>query len=116
MRSPYEIKHGVGPSLFLFCELGHFFHASAYFTGQKFNIAFRRRLLAGNDGQKDRICIVDVDIAGSGTLLDHFLVEQYFRILLQDVGMLLFELWSDAAQDGDCETLRPSMLQQAQAG
>src|ERR1700692_1752722 len=116
MRSRHEIKHCIRPSRFLFRELGHFFHDSAYSTEQTFHIVFHRRFLAGNDSQENTISIVDVDGAGLGSVSDHLLVEQYFRILLQDAGMLLFELWSDSAQDGDCETLRPPMLQQAQAG
>jgi hypothetical protein len=116
MRSAYKIEQSVRPRVFVFQELGYFFHTSAESGGQGFGIAFRRSLLAGNNGQENGIGIVDVKSSGSGIPQDRVLVEEYFRILLQDTGMLHFEISSDAVQDIHRETLRPPMLEQAQPG
>src|SRR5438128_10070034 len=72
-------------------------------------------VLAGNNGQEDRIRIVEVKITRSRVLPNPLVVKEDLWILFQNARMLALEFRSEAAQDGDRETLRPSMLQQSQA-
>src|SRR2546430_2077980 len=72
-------------------------------------------VLAGSNGQEDRIRIVEVKITRSRVLPNPLVVKEDLWILFQNARMLALEFRSEATQDGDRKTLRPSMLQQSQA-
>src|SRR5262249_9070804 len=107
----HKLKQSPRLGRYFLQELGYFFHSPANSAGGIFLFILTSR----SDRKKHRIGVVESKVARLGSFSDCRFVEQGLRILLQDPGMLPFELWAMAAQDLDGESLRPPMLKQTKA-
>jgi len=68
-----------------------------------------------NDGEQDRILIVECMIAWSGVLPDRLLVEEPVRVVQKDPSVLLFQSRPHAAHDGDRQGLWPAVPHEPQS-